>query len=469
MAVSQDNRALYIDKIKKEYGSTYDFVKWVNPREISSFTEKRSHFLSSCHENLHQEACSTKFFSNRLSPGCKVCMSGEWSCLFITGICNGSCFYCPAPQNEDSPPVSQNIEFNSPKDYADYVERFKFKGASISGGEPLIKWEKCVEYIKELNNRFGKDFHIWLYTNGILGTKEKFKALKDAGLKEIRFDIGANAYNLESLKMASDYFDCLTVEIPAVPEDKELLMVKLPEMEKIGVKYLNLHQLRLTPHNFKNLVERNYTFSHGVRAVCVESEITALELMNYTLDNNIDIGINYCSFAYKTRFQSAAWRRKGAQILKKDYDDITESGYLRRVFITGTNDFLKTESDSLFNKIGNNGWALDGNKLFIKFDLLGLLQDSCKEINIDYFEPRIVPFISYYNYFEELNINDNKNLAVERVKMLGIEKLAVSGAVLSMSSCVLDKLLCFCKDKDAAFYKKLNDLEQIERNLPEYF
>jgi pyruvate formate-lyase activating enzyme-like uncharacterized protein len=466
MGVFESRKKSYIEKIKIEYGKKYNLVKWISPDKASFLSTERTAVLKNNH-GICSCAAGTKLFSGSVSPGCRLCMAGEWSCLFITGVCNGSCFYCPAPQNEDSLPVSQNIEFKTPLDYADYIEKLGFKGVGISGGEPLLKIDLCIEYIKALKNRFGKDLHIWLYTNGILGTREKFKELKNAGLDEIRFDIGAVGYSLDSVKKASEFFESLCVEIPAIPEDIDLLKVKLPEMADAGVKYLNLHQLRLTPYNFENLVSRRYTFCHGVKAVSAESEITALKLIDYSIEKKIDISINYCSFPYKNRFQSAAWRNKGGQLLKEDYDDITENAYLRRVFAEGSDDFLKTRADILKNTIGNSGWELKKNRLYFKFDLIPLVRAEKLKINIEYFEPRILPFITYYNYFKEIDINRNKSIAAERVKAFEVRNVSVSDSAISAYHDHASRILSLAlNEKDR---EKILQFEQIEKGLCEYF
>ncbi len=43
--------------------------------------------------------------------------------------------------------------------------------------------------------------HVWLYTNGTLATVDILTQLRDAGLDEIRFDIGATDYNLGMIRM----------------------------------------------------------------------------------------------------------------------------------------------------------------------------------------------------------------------------------------------------------------------------
>jgi hypothetical protein len=145
----------------------------------------------------------------------------------------------------------------------------------------------------------------------------------------VRFDIGATAYKLNRILPAKDTVPNITIEIPAVPEETETIIALLPEMEKMGVTNLNLHQLRLTEYNAPKLLKRNYTYIPSERPVVLESEIAALEIMHHAKASGLKIGVNYCSFDYKFRFQKAGYRKLVAAKLAGD-ELITENGYIRK-------------------------------------------------------------------------------------------------------------------------------------------
>jgi pyruvate formate-lyase activating enzyme-like uncharacterized protein len=155
------------------------------------------------------------------------------------------------------------------------------------------------------------------------------------GLNEIRFDLGAVRYHLKKLRLAVNCIPTVTVEIPAVPEDEELLKQKLVEMAGAGVNHLNLHQMRLTPYNFGPLTERNYTFLHGEKVTVLESELCALRTVRFGLEHGIPLPVNYCSFPYKRRFQHAAARRRAALTVRISSEVVTEAGYLRTLSAAG--------------------------------------------------------------------------------------------------------------------------------------
>ncbi|MDA3893339.1 MAG: radical SAM protein [Salinivirgaceae bacterium] len=316
----------FITKHKIAY-SNYPEIKWLSPYEVADFQEKRDELLIAFKDSTLFKG--TKPFLNGISKGCELCGKGLWSCLFITGKCNASCFYCPSAQDADDLPESQGMTFATPESYTEYIKHFKFKGVGFSGGEPLLVKERVLAYLKSLRQNGDPDLYIWMYTNGILGNKEIFAQLADAGLNEVRFDIGATNFKLDAIANAGSYFDNITIEIPAVPEEAEKLKILLPEMVEAGVTRLNLHQMRLTPYNVKKMITRNYTFIPAEQPIVLESELAALEIMNYAKLNNIPIAINYCSFFFKNRFQKAGFKTMMAKTLGAKEAKISEKGYIR--------------------------------------------------------------------------------------------------------------------------------------------
>ena len=324
-----------IESNRREYGHLYDLLTFAGPEKLAAAGAERTALLNW----LDQRACfgyaGTKVDCNGLSPGCRSCGDGGWSCLFVNGRCNVRCFYCPTAQDDDGPPVTNGLAFTNPEDYAAYVAALGFSGVSISGGEPLMTPDLTLTYLSAVRKRCGADVHLWLYTNGTLLTADLCNRLRDSGLDEIRFDLGAVRYNLKKLRLAVGCIPTVTVEIPAVPEDEELLKLKMVEMAEAGVNHLNLHQMRLTPHNFGPLMERGYTFLHGEKITVLESELCALRMVRFGLEQGLPLPVNYCSFPFKRRFQHAAVRRRAALTVCASGEVVTEPGYLRSLSATG--------------------------------------------------------------------------------------------------------------------------------------
>jgi pyruvate formate-lyase activating enzyme-like uncharacterized protein len=323
-----------IDANRSEYGYQYDLLTFANPEQLAAAEAERKELLQWLDGRAGFGYAGTKVDCNGLSPGCRCCGDGGWSCLFINGLCNGRCFYCPTAQDDDGPPVTNGLAFTSPEDYAAYVAKLGFSGVSISGGEPLMTQDLTLAYLSAVRKHCGDHVHLWLYTNGTLLTTDLCSRLRDAGLNEIRFDLGAVRYNLKKLRLAVGCIPTVTVEIPAVPEDEGLLKLKMVEMVEAGVNHLNLHQMRLTPYNLGPLTDRGYTFLHGEKVTLLGSELCALRSVRYALEQGIKLPVNYCSFPYKRRFQHAAARRRAALTVCKPGETVTESGYLRTLTAT---------------------------------------------------------------------------------------------------------------------------------------
>lgn len=321
------------DRLKRanaqEYGSLYPFINWIDG-EKAAWAENERQCLATA-PGVLVSCRGTKIHHGPLSPGCQQCAAQAWSCLFISGRCNGRCFYCPTPQNADDPPMSGSVAFLRAADFAAYVRFFGFGGASISGGEPFLEFGASLDYVRTLRQTCGPDLHIWLYTNGILATAGRLRQLAQAGLDEIRFDIGATDYDLRHVRKATGIVPTVTVEIPAVPEEEDRLLQLLPTLHQAGVSHLNLHQLRLTPHNARNLLERDYTFVHGPKVTVLESELCALRLVAASARDDLPLAVNYCSFVYKHRFQAAASRARFGVRLLDEHETLTASGFIRTV------------------------------------------------------------------------------------------------------------------------------------------
>ncbi|MBU3927888.1 MAG: 4Fe-4S cluster-binding domain-containing protein [Bacteroidetes bacterium] len=303
-------------------------IQWINSYRAMDLENHRNLMINSFSDKVKWSFKETKPWINSISRGCQLCGEGQWSCLFITGLCNAHCFYCPTSQKADHLPTTQQLEFSNPHDYAAYINKFEFKGVSFSGGEPLLFFDRLLDFITTIRTQCAPELYIWMYTNGKLFTREKAEILGKLGLDEIRFDIGATQYNIDTIHFAKGLILNITVEIPAVPEKKDFIKTLLPALMEAGVTNINLHQMRLTEHNVSKLKKHPYTYLHGEAPTVVDSELAALELINFVDENQLTIGINYCGFQYKNRFQKSGYRLKLAQQLIGPPAWITEAGYI---------------------------------------------------------------------------------------------------------------------------------------------
>ncbi len=321
--------------IRSRVGWVYSDLEWLTKEEATLVNKTRGRLLKSLSGRVHYSFMQNKIHIGNLSPGCLICGEGYWSCIYINTLCTANCFYCPQDRNiqKECLPYEKGIIFYDSHDYVDYLEKFGYKGVGFSGGETLLVFERLLEYIKNIRKRFGKRMYLWIYTNGDLVDRSKLDRLKQAGLDEIRFNISARDYNLKALRLATKIIDTVTVEIPAIPEDLKILKKCLFKIHNMGVKYLNIHQLITSENNYKNYLKRGYTFLHQPNIAILESEITALKLIKYALNNKINLAINYCTGLYADRLQSAGRRMRLSSLVKDNFEELTNSGYIRRISV----------------------------------------------------------------------------------------------------------------------------------------
>jgi pyruvate formate-lyase activating enzyme-like uncharacterized protein len=255
-----------------------------------------------------------------------------------------------------------------------------------------------------------------LYTNGMLLTEDKLQRLQDAGLNEIRFDISADHYSLDKVAMAVGRIGTVTIEIPAVPEDHEVLRDAMVRMNDLGVNFLNLHQLRLTNYNRANLTARPYTFLHGPKVTVLESELTALEMLRFAVERDLRTGVNYCSFIYRHRYQSMGARRRAAHVVRKPHETVTATGHLRHLTIAAAPERLEALV-ALFAaaKQPQEGWSLNSqkNKLAIHDSLLPLIDPQQYTVQVAYHTAAMKSSISYQNAYKEVRLGNNRKIVVE--------------------------------------------------------
>jgi pyruvate formate-lyase activating enzyme-like uncharacterized protein len=461
-----------IELNRREYGPSYDLFKWLDERDAGKASRERDEILASLPGDVQFKFCDTKLHSGDLSPGCLLCGQGAWSCLFINSTCNASCFYCPTEQVAKSEPMTNGIPFSSPQDYVDYIDRFNISGVGISGGEPFLTFDRTMVFVTKIKKKFGSKVYLWLYTNGIAATEEKLKLLGDAGLDEIRFDITSTKYSTDKVQLATGIVNTVTVEIPAIPEDIYLLKRTLSKLKDIGVKFLNLHHLRSTPHNCKKLIERDYTFLHGPQVTVLESELTALRLMKYAGENDIGLPINYCSFVFKNQFQTMGHRKRIAPFLCETYENLTPVGIIRRSAIKGKPEELQTMIQAFRNRRGQqNSWHLSDSKdtLFVSQSLLPFMDFSKRSLFLSYYVPILTPKVTYRNVFKEVNLNHKRKVLIERVAVLK-EKELIGDSIQEFRGLLMGEGVQDWEGlREVSGLEEVMEMEAVRPGLQEYY
>ncbi|MEM4155725.1 MAG: radical SAM protein [Archaeoglobaceae archaeon] len=257
-----------------------------------------------------------------LPEGCKLCRRGAKLVLFITGMCRNSCFYCPISRERFGKDVifANEREVKSFDDFIAEVELMSAEGVAITGGEPLLKLERVLEFTK-LSNRLG--LHIHLYTS-IPAKEEVLKKLK---VDEIRFhppELKNPELYEDSIKFAKKIGIEAGFEIPAIKFEP-----KIVEIANRNDAFLNLNQLEASETNWSRLEERGFKIE--------DYYVNCPEIVkNFEKANKF----HYCSARFKDRAQ---FRRRLIRMAMNhpDFYLVTRDGTLLCCRIEGELDKAK--------------------------------------------------------------------------------------------------------------------------------
>lgn len=270
---------------------------------------------------------------NELPQGCKQCVKGEKLVMFVTGICPRQCSYCPlSEQKKDRDVIFANErqlnDENSIKDMIAEAKACKSKGAGFTGGDPLSRIDRTCRYISLLKKKFGKKFHIHLYTSMDLLNDKNIKKLDDAGLDELRFH--PELYN-DRLWSKVKLFDKrkfkLGIEIPVLPNSYAITQ-KVVDYFSPHVDFINLNELEISDaeaFKIKNVHVRNSTY-YGAAG----SQEVAMKILKYISKKYPSQNVHYCTCKLKDKVQLGKRLLRRAENTARKFDIITEDGTLLR-------------------------------------------------------------------------------------------------------------------------------------------
>jgi hypothetical protein len=283
----------------------------------------------------------TQYYSyktGKLPKGCQLCVKGSKLVLFVTGLCPRCCYFCPISDEKYGKDVVYADEWRI-KNVNDIIKEAKLisaAGAGFTGGDPLCKLSRTLNYIKVLKKEFGKKFHIHLYTSLDLIDKKTLDKLYNAGLDEIRFHLDFKDHKLwNKLELALDYKWDVGVEIPAIPKNKNDIKKIILNLNGLNKKFkkklfLNLNELEIADNKVNKLLKLGYKPKNELSYAVNGSEELALNLLNFVEKNRLEINVHYCTATLKDKVQLANRIKRRAKNIAKAYDKITQDGTLIR-------------------------------------------------------------------------------------------------------------------------------------------
>ena len=280
-----------------------------------------------------------------ISPACKMCAQGKKMVLLVTGLCSFSCFYCPLSFRKGGKDLifADEWQLQTEDDTEKLIKEavfIKASGAGITGGDPLLVWKRVNHYIHLLKDHFGPSFHLHLYTSGL---KNSFSipSLVDAGLDEIRFHPEPRWWStmdqspyVQAIHTALDTAADVALEVPVLPQTEEDLYALITWADTHDLKWINLNELEFSERNTDALLAKGYTVKDELSAAVQGSQETALSVLSTCKENDLSIGVHYCSVSFKDGVQLRNRIKRRAQSIATPYDLITNDGTLLKGTVT---------------------------------------------------------------------------------------------------------------------------------------
>ena len=286
-----------------------------------------------------------------LPEGCKLCGPGRKMVLFVTGLCDAKCFYCPLSEHKKDMDViyANEMPVSSDSDVLEEARLIGALGTGITGGDPLKTVERSAHYIRLLKENFGKGHHIHLYTATF--DPKKAEILADAGLDELRFHPPPETWRIfertplySRLKEIMELPMDIGLEIPALPDMKDDIMHLIEVVDSIGAEFINLNELEFADTNYKALLGRGYRVKDDISSAAYGSEEMARQIV---MESEVDMTVHYCSASFKDGVQLRNRLRNRAENIAKPYEIPTDDGTIMKgvIYCDDVDDILSILRD----------------------------------------------------------------------------------------------------------------------------
>lgn len=235
--------------------------------------------------------------------GCISCLLGTGlSAIRKTNRCNACCKFCYDYGVLDTiPPIGEGLwEIGGTKFYEHdlpllFSTSKKPTGISYVYLEPFMEIEVYYSVIRAFREA---GIHQHLYTNGILANEENLKALGEAGLDELRFNLGATNCSdqvIAAMAVAKKYIPQVGIETPMTPELYAAFQQKKDAILATGIDFMNCAELHLNANNIDNYAGENMYMSRLGYLSPIWSRDLTLKLMRQAVEEHWPITVHDCS------------------------------------------------------------------------------------------------------------------------------------------------------------------------------
>ena len=240
---------------------------------------------------------------DRFPVGCRSCLLGTGlSAVRRTNRCDAACPFCYDYGVLDQiPPIGEGLwEIGGTRFYERDLPMLlsiqkKPTGIAYVYLEPFMEIEKYYGIIRRFHEA---GVHQHLYTNGLNANEENLRALGEAGLDEIRFNLGASDVSdrvIEAIRTARKYIPQVGIETPMTREFEARFHEKKDRILAAGPDFINCAELHLNENNLPNYLGENlYFYRMGYLSPVFSREIT-LRLMKEAAEEGWPLVVHDCS------------------------------------------------------------------------------------------------------------------------------------------------------------------------------
>ena len=273
--------------------------------QIELAAEKRFNDLLAEIPGLKRLGVSTLYVGpeDRFPAGCRSCLTGTGlSAVRKTNRCNARCPFCyDFGQLDTIPPIGEGLWEIGGGRYREedldllFALQKKPTGIAYVYLEPFMEIEKYAGIIRRFHDA---GVHQHLYTNGICANEKNLGMLGEAGLDEIRFNLGASNTSdrvIQAMAAAKKYIPRVGIETPMTREFEGQFHEKKRRILDSGIDFMNCAELHLNENNLGNYWgEPLYYFRMGYLSPLFSREIS-LKLMKEAGEEDWPLVVHDCS------------------------------------------------------------------------------------------------------------------------------------------------------------------------------
>ena len=239
----------------------------------------------------------------RFPGGCRSCLLGTGlSAVRKTNRCNARCPFCYDYGVLDSiPPIGEGLWEIGGGKYREedldllFALQGKPTGIAYVYLEPFMEIEKYYGIIRRFRDA---GVHQHLYTNGLNANRENLRALGEAGLDEIRFNLGASGAAdsvIAAMRTAKEYIPQVGIETPMTREFEIRFHEKKAAILASGIDFMNCAELHLNENNLGCYPGENlYFYRMGYLSPVFSREIS-LRMLREAAEEGWPMAVHDCS------------------------------------------------------------------------------------------------------------------------------------------------------------------------------